>query len=71
MLDFISFKPTRKIIIGIGSIAITAAVFVGIFTHNQQRGIETYFKVVNYLSQPVFNWMENRVEKALKMVKPE
>lgn len=68
MPDFISIKPTRKIMIFIGSIAIAAAICVGTITHDQQRGIDTYFKVVNYLSQPIFNWMEHRVDKALEII---
>lgn len=68
MFDHLSLKPSRKVVIFIGSIAIVCAVIVGLWNHSSEKGVNTYLTVVNYLSKPIFNWMGHRVDRAMDII---
>ena len=64
----ISIKPSKRIAEIIAVISVVTAICAGIYYHNQQKGIDVYFKVVNFLSQPIYNWMDHRVNMALQII---
>lgn len=67
-MEDIAFKYPRRILQALLVGAMLIAIGWGVITWNSQNAIDLWTKEVTFITQPIFNYFTNKVERRIERV---